>query len=276
MSEDTTDRGNLQQDTENNLNCSTFEQCPHDSDHPYVMINRDLTRNCNLSFQARGFLFYFLSHAKGWKLNRSYIMKSQKIGKDKLKSMIDELIEAGHIHMEKIELPKGQRAFKYLVSELPRYKKIITIAENPPAENPPAENPPIKNNEVSKKNEEESICSEQSKKTDSKPKRSDFYFSVDEGKYVGITDQDMSQWFIAYPSVDLSQQIAKSIEWLKSNPTKARLKKKWRSYLTGWLSREEEKISNRQAYSASNAKLSKMNYDQTKDEWEPKKTKVGG
>src|SRR5580700_2256970 len=129
---------------------STFERCSHDRENPYVMINRDITRNATLSFQARGFLLYLLSHSDGWKINRKFIMKSQDIGKDKLKSMVDELVNAGFMLMEKEILENGTFSFKYLVSESPRFKIISTIAGLPLPVDPPRVTRPIKKEQEEK------------------------------------------------------------------------------------------------------------------------------
>ncbi len=139
MSEYTTQTSTLQQDAENNLNCPTFEQYPHDAEHPYVIINRDLTRNALISFEARGFLYYLLSHSKGWVINRSYIIRSQNIKEHSLKKIIDELIHIGHVKMERYVAEKGYRRVKYLVSEYPRFKEKIPHREIPSEEIPDGE-----------------------------------------------------------------------------------------------------------------------------------------
>lgn len=131
---------------------STFERCPHDRENPYVMINRDLTRNVNLSFQARGFILYLLAHADGWKINRKFIMKSQNIGKDKLKSIVDELVKEGFMKMESERLQNGTFSIKYLVSEFPRFKEMSTIAGLPIPVEPPRESRPIKKEQEEKNN----------------------------------------------------------------------------------------------------------------------------
>ncbi len=278
MSKYTTQDSNLQQDVENNLNNYSIERCPHDCDNPYVIANRDIIRNPSLSPSAKWLLIYMLTFDRSWKFSKTYIMKNQDLKKDALNSMFKELIKEGHIKEEQYVV-KGLKRVKYLVSELPKFKNINTNADSPQSFSPQSFKPTTvesapKNNKEEEKNnnkkKKEDICSEQSKKTDSKP---DFYFSSSDGVFIGITENDMQQWKIAYPSINLEQQIAKALEWLKSNPTKAKLKKKWRSYLTGWLSRDEEKISNKQAYAQSNSKAAsnaRFEGEAKSTTWKPK------
>lgn len=56
----------------------------------------------------------------------------------------------------------------------------------------------------------------------------------------GITDRDRADWAIAYPAVGVDQELAKSDQWLRANPEKAR-KKKWRAFLTRWFDRTQER-----------------------------------
>lgn len=56
----------------------------------------------------------------------------------------------------------------------------------------------------------------------------------------GITEKDMNDWKIAYPACDITRQLASANQWLLSNPAKAR-KTQWRRFITGWLSRSQER-----------------------------------
>lgn len=128
----------------NNYEEITFERCPHDGENPYAQISRDLLRSRDLSFGCKGFLSWLLSNEKNWKIVRSYIMKEFDIGKDALKTLIDEAIKAGYIKMEQTNNEKGYRITKYYVSEKPKFQIIFPQAGNPQADNPQAENPPTK------------------------------------------------------------------------------------------------------------------------------------
>ena len=73
-------------------------------------------------------------------------------------------------------------------------------------------------------------------------------FSFESGKFEGMSDADHASWKLAYPEINIAQEIAKASEWVKSNPTKQ--KKAWRRFLTGWFSRENERKYNKKPFIA--------------------------
>lgn len=73
-------------------------------------------------------------------------------------------------------------------------------------------------------------------------------FSFDEWRFTGITNQDMETWKEIYPLVDIELELKKMTEWNKDNPTKAKSRKNWRKFISGWLSRNNEREVNREAY----------------------------
>jgi hypothetical protein len=56
----------------------------------------------------------------------------------------------------------------------------------------------------------------------------------------GISDKDYQDWKEAYPACDIPRHLASANQWLLSNPSKAH-KKQWRRFITGWLSRSQER-----------------------------------
>ena len=61
-----------------------------------------------------------------------------------------------------------------------------------------------------------------------------------DGGWTGISEADLEAWSVAYPAVDVNRAMAQADQWLRSNPAKSR-KKAWRRFLTGWMSREQER-----------------------------------
>lgn len=57
--------------------------------------------------------------------------------------------------------------------------------------------------------------------------------------FTGIADQDLEEWEDAYPAVNVTMQINQAHMWLKTNPAKR--KKNYARFLTGWLSRAQER-----------------------------------
>jgi hypothetical protein len=80
-------------------------------------------------------------------------------------------------------------------------------------------------------------------------KKSDFYFCHDKGEYIGITEEDKTNWRKLYPSIDIDKEILNSVNWIKSNPSKGN-KKLWRKFLTTtWFQNAEDKKFNQSARS---------------------------
>lgn len=73
-------------------------------------------------------------------------------------------------------------------------------------------------------------------------------FSFESMQFEGVTAEDVEAWKVAYPNIDISQQIAKAAEWVKSNESKTRKRTQWRKFLTQtWFSRADERAMNRAA-----------------------------
>jgi hypothetical protein len=72
-------------------------------------------------------------------------------------------------------------------------------------------------------------------------------FNFESWKFEGITEQDIAEWKLMYPHIDLQVETLKASQWLKNNPSKSN-KKQWRKYLTGWFGRANESIENKKAY----------------------------
>lgn len=70
-------------------------------------------------------------------------------------------------------------------------------------------------------------------------------FNFETLKFEGITVENVKLWENAYPNVDVIDCILKRMPvWLDSNPTRAH-KKNWKRFITGWLSRQEERYRER-------------------------------
>lgn len=64
-------------------------------------------------------------------------------------------------------------------------------------------------------------------------------FDWKEKKFVNITADDKTRWNEAYPAVNVEVEIRAATEWVLANPEKR--KKKWRSFLTRWFARTQER-----------------------------------
>src|SRR5205807_629945 len=96
-----------------------------------------------------------------------------------------------------------------------------------------------KNKNNNKDSLRSSFCSEPRKGSAAEPH--DIQFSFSEQKFSGISDDDFKNWLVAYPGIDHRQEITRAEEWVKSNASKAKLKKKWRKFLTNCFSKASER-----------------------------------
>jgi hypothetical protein len=72
-------------------------------------------------------------------------------------------------------------------------------------------------------------------------------FNFEKWEFEGITEQDLADWKLMYPHIDIKVETLKASQWLKNNPSKSN-KKQWRKYLTGWYGRSNDSIENKKAY----------------------------
>ena len=71
-------------------------------------------------------------------------------------------------------------------------------------------------------------------------------FDFEKRKFLNITIEDKAGWIDAYPAVDVDQELREMREWLLSHPEKA--KKRYRQFITGWLSRRQDKLRTKLSY----------------------------
>jgi uncharacterized protein YdaU (DUF1376 family) len=73
-------------------------------------------------------------------------------------------------------------------------------------------------------------------------------WSIENG-WSGITDRDRADWSVAYPLVNIDQDLAKAHQHLLANPAK-QAKRLWRKFLTNWFNRTQEGGGSRAAGNA--------------------------
>lgn len=57
----------------------------------------------------------------------------------------------------------------------------------------------------------------------------------------GVLQSDVDRWAELYPAVDVLQELREMVGWLESNPTKRKTRRGIRTFITNWLSREQDK-----------------------------------
>lgn len=67
----------------------------------------------------------------------------------------------------------------------------------------------------------------------------DISFNYTKWEFENISADDIARFQMAYPAVDVEREVLRAAQWLRANPSKR--KKQVRRFLTGWLSRQQER-----------------------------------
>lgn len=130
---------------------STIFRVAKNKDNPYVMIDKRIIDNDNLSFKAKGILVYLLSRPDGWEVNQADISSRSIDGLGAVKSGIKELKEAGYLRHAGTRTAKGQFATViWEVYEVPQVDNRPTDSpymgvSSPQVEKPQVDNPQADN-----------------------------------------------------------------------------------------------------------------------------------
>jgi hypothetical protein len=73
-------------------------------------------------------------------------------------------------------------------------------------------------------------------------------FDAERGEFLNVTDQQREVWRKAAPAVNLDTELAKAAAWLMANPKN--LKKNYGKFITGWLSRAQDRAPRAETGSA--------------------------
>ena len=86
---------------------------------PYVMLDKRLTENSNLSYAARGMMAYLLSKPDGWQVRMTDLENSGTEGHQRIRSIFKELEEARHLYRERTRTPDGKYEWVTTIYEIP-------------------------------------------------------------------------------------------------------------------------------------------------------------
>lgn len=88
-------------------------------DNPYVMIDRRVIENPNLSWKAKGLLAYLLSRPDNWTVRFRDLVKRSPDGAHTVRVALGELRKAGHVQVETIREDGRVKQWIYTVHENP-------------------------------------------------------------------------------------------------------------------------------------------------------------
>jgi hypothetical protein len=70
----------------------------HSFDERYTPIPNRYLRDPDISLGARGLYALILSHRPGWEISQESLARDNGIGRDAMRTLLNELIEAGYLH----------------------------------------------------------------------------------------------------------------------------------------------------------------------------------
>jgi biotin operon repressor len=69
----------------------------HSFDDHFTQIPNDWLRDKRISLGAKGLLAQLLSHAPGWRISQESLGRDNGVGRDAIRTLINELLEAGYL-----------------------------------------------------------------------------------------------------------------------------------------------------------------------------------
>jgi biotin operon repressor len=118
----------------------------HSFDDHFTQIPNAWLRDSKISLGAKGLLAQLLSHAPGWKVSQENLAHANGIGRDAIRTLINELLEAGYLSRseDRERNEKGYLGgFTYTTQD---------PSAEPTLDNPTQDNPLHKNNNIKKNN----------------------------------------------------------------------------------------------------------------------------
>jgi hypothetical protein len=114
----------------------------HSFDDHFTQIPNDWLRDKRISLGAKGLLAQLLSHAPGWRISQESLGRDNGVGRDAIRTLINELLEAGYL-MRSEERERGEKGY------LGGY---TYTTQDPTQDNPTQANPLLKKNNIKNNN----------------------------------------------------------------------------------------------------------------------------
>jgi biotin operon repressor len=114
----------------------------HSFDDHFTQIPNDWLRDSRISLGAKGLLAQLLTHVPGWKISQESLAHANGIGRDAIRTLINELLDAGYLSRSE-QRERGEKGY------LGGY---TYTTQDPTQDNPTQDNPLHKNNNIKKNN----------------------------------------------------------------------------------------------------------------------------
>lgn len=111
-----------------------------DYQHSFTMVPNQILRDSRLSWGARGLMAFIVSQKPGYSLSRQELIAASPIGRDGLKSLIDELREFGYLEISQSR-KGGKFGASVMTTKLPTVSHSEPLTGLPLTAAPSTENP---------------------------------------------------------------------------------------------------------------------------------------
>lgn len=122
-----------------------------DKDNPYVMIDRTVFENPDVSWKAKGLMGYLLSRPDDWDVRMGDLVKRSTNGMESVRSAVKELEHHGYLVRCREHLDNGRFQWNITVHEVPVPCGDEPSMENPSMDHPQVENPTLTNKDLREK-----------------------------------------------------------------------------------------------------------------------------
>lgn len=117
----------------------------HSFDDHFTQIPNDWLRDSRISLGAKGLLAQLLSHAPGWRISQENLAHANGVGRDAIRTLINELLEAGYL-MRSEDRERNEKGY------LGGYTYTTQDPSGEPTLDKPTQDNPLHKNNILKKN----------------------------------------------------------------------------------------------------------------------------
>jgi hypothetical protein len=117
----------------------------HSFDDHFTQIPNDWLRDSRISLGAKGLLAQLLSHAPGWRISQENLAFANGVGRDAIRTLINELLEAGYL-MRSEDRERNEKGY------LGGYTYTTQDPSGEPMLDKPTQDNPLHKNNILKKN----------------------------------------------------------------------------------------------------------------------------
>ena len=117
----------------------------HSFDDHFTQIPNAWLRDSRISLGAKGLLAQLLSHAPGWRISQESLGHSNGVGRDAIRTLINELLDAGYL-MRSEDRERTEKGY------LGGYTYTTQDPTAQPTQDNPTQDNPLHKNNITKKN----------------------------------------------------------------------------------------------------------------------------